>query len=160
MDQNTKKMYDILNKLNSVDSTSKIVAERAESDVELEMAITQKVTDTSVSVQNYRIDIVLQEFAGKQKRFYNVVDGNKIIYRELGLFETAMGIVKNLMLGKSSRVQELVTHDNSYMDNLYEVYMHNTRIKRGTVNEDVAVAKLSKAKSKVAEAKSKILKRL
>ena len=110
--------------------------------------------------QNYRIDIVLQEFAGKQKRFYNVVDGNKIIYRELGLFETAMGIVKNLMLGKSSRVQELVTHDNSYMDNLYEVYMHNTRIKRGTVNEDVAVAKLSKAKSKVAEAKSKILKRL
>jgi hypothetical protein len=160
MDQNTKKMYDILNKLNSVDSTSKIVAERAESDVELEMAITQKVTETSVSVQNYRIDIVLQEFAGKQKRFYNVVDGNKIIYRELGLFETAMGIVKNLMLGKSSRVQELVTHDNSYMDNLYEVYMHNTRIKRGTVNEDVAVAKLSKAKSKVAEAKSKILKRL
>lgn len=160
MDQNTKKMYDILNKLNSVDTTSKIVAERAESDIELEMAITQKVTDTSVSVQNYRIDIVLQEFAGKQKRFYNVVDGNKIIYRELGLFETAMGIVKNLMLGKSSKVQELVTHDNSYMDNLYEVYMHNTRIKRGTVNEDVAVAKLSKAKSKVAEAKSKILKRL
>jgi hypothetical protein len=160
MDQNTKKMYDILNKLNSVDSTSKILAERAENDVELEMAITQKVTETSVSVQNYRIDIVLQEFAGKQKRFYNVVDGNKIIYRELGLFETAMGIVKNLMLGKSSRVQELVTHDNSYMDNLYEVYMHNTRIKRGTVNEDVAVAKLSKAKSKVAEAKSKILKRL
>lgn len=160
MDQNTKKMYDILNKLNSVDTTSKILAERAESDVELEMAITQKVTETSVSVQNYRIDIVLQEFAGKQKRFYNVVDGNKIIYRELGLFETAMGIVKNLMLGKSSRVQELVTHDNSYMDNLYEVYMHNTRIKRGTVNEDVAVAKLSKAKSKVAEAKSKILKRL
>ena len=160
MDQDTKKMYDILNKLNSVDTTSKIVAERAEKDVELEMAITQKVTETSVSVQNYRIDIVLQEFAGKQKRFYNVVDGNKIIYRELGLFETAMGIVKNLMLGKSSRVQELVTHDNSYMDNLYEVYMHNTRIKRGTVNEDVAVAKLSKAKSKVAEAKSKILKRL
>ena len=160
MDQNTKKMYDILNKLNSVDTTSKILAERAESDVELEMAITQKVTETSVSVQHYRIDIVLQEFAGKQKRFYNVVDGNKIIYRELGLFETAMGIVKNLMLGKSSRVQELVTHDNSYMDNLYEVYMHNTRIKRGTVNEDVAVAKLSKAKSKVAEAKSKILKRL
>jgi len=160
MDQTTKNMYDILNKLNSLDSTSKIVAERAENDVELEMAITQKVTETSVSVQNYRIDIVLQEFAGKQKRFYNVVDGDKIIHRELGLFETAMGIVKNLMLGKSSRVQELVTHDNSYMDNLYEVYMHNTRIKRGTVNEDVAVAKLSKAKSKVAEAKSKILKRL
>ncbi len=100
MDQNTKKMYDILNKLNSVDSTSKILAERAENDVELEMAITQKVTETSVSVQNYRIDIVLQEFAGKQKRFYNVVDGNKIIYRELGLFETAMGIVKKSNAGQ------------------------------------------------------------
>ena len=143
MDQNSESMYDILSKLNSVDTASKMVAERAESDIELKMAITQNITETSISVQNYRIDIVLQEFAGKQKRFYNVVDCDKIIHRELGLFETAMGIVKNLMLGKSSRVQELVSYDNSYMDNLYEVYMHNTRIKRGTVNEDVAVAKLS-----------------
>jgi len=38
--------------------------------------------------------------------------------------------------------------------------MHNTRIKRGTVNEDITMAKLSNAKSKMAEAKSKILRKL
>ena len=70
MDPNTKAMYDILNKLGSVDNTSRIVAERAEKDIDLKVAINSKVTENSVSVQNYRIDIVLQEFAGKQKKFY------------------------------------------------------------------------------------------
>ena len=71
MDHETKAMFDILNKLDKVDKTTRMVAENAENDVELKMAITQNITETSISVQNYRIDIVLQEFAGKQKRFYN-----------------------------------------------------------------------------------------
>lgn len=160
MDQETKAMYNILNKLNSVDSTSRIVAESATQDVELKMALSQKVEENSITVQNYRIDIVLQEFAGTQKRFYNVVEGNKIIHRELALFETAMGVVKNYMLGKPDRVNQLINYDQDYANNLYEVYMHNTRIKRGTVNEDIAVAKLSNAKTKMAEAKNKILRKL
>jgi len=160
MDNDTKAMYEILNKLNTVDTTTKMVAEHAQQDVELKMALSQKVNENSVSVQNYRIDIVLQEFAGTQKRFYNVVDGDRIVHRELGLFETAMGIVKNYMLGKPSKVQDLVKYDTDYVNNLYEVYMHNTRIKRGTVNEDITMAKLSNAKSKMAEAKSKILRKL
>ena len=160
MDQETKAMYNILNKLNSVDSTSRIVAESATQDVELKMALSQKVEENSITVQNYRIDIVLQEFAGTQKRFYNVVESNKIIHRELALFETAMGVVKNYMLGKPDRVNQLINYDQDYANNLYEVYMHNTRIKRGTVNEDIAVAKLSNAKTKMAEAKNKILRKL
>jgi len=160
MDNDTKAMYNILSKLKSVDNTTRMVAESAEKDVELEMALTQKVSENSISVQNYRIDIVLQEFANKQKRFYNVVEGNKILHRELGLFETAMGIVKHYMLGKTSKVQELAKHDTDYINSLYEVYMHNSRIKRGNINEDVAVAKLSKAKAKVQEAKANILRKL
>ena len=160
MDNDTKAMYNILSKLNSVDKTTRMVAESAEKDVELEMALTQKVSENSISVQNYRIDIVLQEFANKQKRFYNVVEGNKILHRELGLFETAMGIVKNLMLGKNNKVEELAKYDNDYINSLYEVYMHNSRIKRGNINEDVAVAKLSKAKANVQEAKARILRKL
>ena len=160
MDQETKAMYDILNKLNTVDKTARMVAESAGNDIELQMALTQKVSENSISVQNYRIDIVLQEFANKQKRFYNVVDGDKIIHRELGLFETAMGIVKNLMLDKTSKVQDLARHDNEYLNSLYEVYMHNSRIKKGTINEDVAIAKLSQAKEKVQKAKANILRKL
>ncbi len=160
MDPNTKAMYDILNKLGSVDDTSRMVAERAEKDIDLKVAINSKVTENSVSVQNYRIDIVLQEFAGKQKKFYNVVDGNKIIHQELALFETAMGVVKNLMDNKSSKVNELVKYDRDYFNSLYEVYAHNSRIKSGKINEDIAVAKLSNAKEKMKHAKNKILKKL
>ena len=160
MDPNTKSMYDILNKLGSVDNTSRIVAERADKDIDLKVAINSKVTENSVSVQNYRIDIVLQEFAGKQKKFYNIVEGNKIIHQELALFETAMGVVKNLMGNKSSKVNELVRYDYDYANSLYEVYTHNSRIKSGKINEDIAVAKLSNAKEKMQQAKNKILQKL
>jgi len=160
MDPNTKAMYDILNKLGSVDNTSRIVAERAERDVDLNVAINSRITENSVSVQNYRIDIVLQEFAGRQKKFYNVVEGNKIIHQELALFETAMGVVKNLMGNKSNKVDDLVSYDHDYANSLYDVYAHNSRIKSGKINEDIAVAKLSNSKEKMQSAKNKILQKL
>ena len=59
-----------------------------------------------------------------------------------------------------SKVQELASYDEIYANNLYEVYMHNSRIKKGTINEDVAVAKSDRAKQKMYEAKNKILKKL
>ena len=160
MNQDTKEMFNILSKLDKVDKTTRIVAENAQKDVELKMAITQKINENSVSVQNYRVDIILQPFAGRQKKFYNVVEGDRILYRELALFETAMGIIKSLMTGKASKVQELASYDEIYANNLYEVYMHNSRIKKGTINEDVAVAKSDRAKQKMYEAKNKILKKL
>ena len=160
MEQSTKQMFDILSKLNSVDKTTRIVAERAEKDIDLKVAINSRVTENSVSVQNYRIDIVLQEFAGKQKKFYNVVDGNKIIHRELALFETAMAVVKNLMGNKSSKVNELIRYDRDYANSLYEVYAHNSRIKGGKINEDIAVAKLGNAREKMQQAKNKIIQKL
>lgn len=159
MDNDTKAMFNILSKLENVDKTTRIIAERAEKDVELNMAINQQFNESSVSVQNYRIDIVLQSFAGRQKKFYNVVEGNQILYKELALFETAMGVVKKLMTGKSGS-DDLVRYDTDYCNNLYEVYMHNSRIKKGSINEDVAQAKLDRAKQKMYEAKNKILKKL
>jgi hypothetical protein len=160
MNQDTKEMFNILSKLDKVDKTTRIVAENAQKDVELKMAITQKINENSVSVQNYRVDIILQPFAGRQKKFYNVVEGDRILHRELALFETAMGIIKSLMTGKTSKVQELASYDEIYANNLYEVYMHNSRIKKGTINEDVAVAKSDRAKQKMYEAKNKILRKL
>ena len=55
MDPETKKMHDILTKLKGVDKTTKIVAERAERDIDLNVAINQKITENSVSVQ-YQYD--------------------------------------------------------------------------------------------------------
>ena len=159
MDKSTKAMLDILKKVNAVEKTTKIVAERANDDVDLQMAITQKVTENSISVQNYRIDIVLLPFAGKQKRFYNIVEKEKIIHRELALFETAMGIVKNLMLGKQQRVTELEKLDVEYNNSLYEVYMFKTKAKK-SINEDVMIAKMSQAQNKLYDTKNKILQKL
>ena len=159
MDKNTKAMHDILTKLNGVNKTTRMVAERAENDVDLQMAITQKVTENSVTVQNYKIDIVLQPFAGKQKRFYNICENDKVIHRELALFETAMGVVKNLMLNKHNKVKELLRADLDYNNALYEVYMYKTKAKN-SINEDVMLAKKSKAEFNLANAKAKILKKL
>ena len=159
MNKDTKAMHDILSKLQGVNKTTQIVAERAENDVDLQMAITQKVTENSVTVQNYKIDIVLQPFAGKQKRFYNICEDNNIIHREVALFETAMGIVKNLMLNKNQKVTELLDADLEYNNALYEVYMYKMKAKK-SLNEDVMLAKLSQAQNKLGEAKAKILRRL
>ncbi len=159
MDKSTEAMLNILKKVNAVENTTKIVAERANNDVDLQMAITQKVTENSISVQNYRIDIVLLPFASKQKRFYNIVEDEKIIHRELALFETAMGIVKNLMLGKQQRVTELEKLDVEYNNSLYEVYMFKTKAKK-SINEDVMIAKMSQAQNKLYDTKNKILQKL
>ena len=159
MDKNTKAMHDILNKLQGVNKTTKIVAERAETDIDLQMALTQKITDTSVSVQDYKIDIVLEKFAGKQKRFYNICEKDKILYRDIALFETAMGIVKNLMQNKHNKVEALLNADLEYNNALYEVYMYKTKIKK-SINENVMLAKMSAAQNRLQEAKRKILQKL
>jgi len=159
MDQQTKAMHDILTKLKGVDKTTQIVAERAERDIDLNVAINQKITENSVSVQNYRIDIVLQKFADKQKRFYNICEDKKIIHKDIALFETAMGIVKNLMLNKPKKVEDLLKEDLNYNNALYEVYMYKTKAKK-SINEDVMLAKMSAAQNRLHTAKSKILEKL
>ena len=169
MDPQTKAMHDILSKLQSanpkmmnekVETVYTQLNEAASTDVDLQVAMNSKIDESSVTVQNYRIDIVLQEFAGREKRFYNIVETteNKIIYQELALFESAMGIVKKLMTGRSGTA-ELQKFDTDYANSLYEVWTHQTRLKRG-INEDIALAKADAAKVKVAEAKRKIMKRL
>jgi|TARA_A100001035_G_scaffold161079_1_gene127342 hypothetical protein len=159
MDEQTKAMHDILSKLQGVDKTTKIVAERAENDVDLNIAINQKITENSVSVQNYRIDIVLQKFADKQKRFYNICEDNKILHKDIALFETAMGVVKNLILNKNKKVEDLLNADLNYNNALYEVYMYKTKARK-SINEDVMLAKMSQAQVRLQNAKQQILQKL
>ena len=159
MDEQTKAMHNILSKLQGVDKTTKIVAERAERDIDLNVAINQKITENSVSVQNYRIDIVLQKFADKQKRFYNICEDDKILHKDIALFETAMGIVKNLMLNKHKKVDDLLKADLDYNNAWYEVYMYKTKAKRA-INEDVMLAKMSQSQVRLQNAKQQILQKL
>tara|TARA_Y100000385_G_C13065882_1_gene626676 strand:- start:437 stop:898 length:462 start_codon:yes stop_codon:yes gene_type:complete len=150
------RLYDIIN---TFDKTSKQLNERADTDVDLRVAMTQKTQDNSISVQQYRIDIESKIFAGRNKNFYHIYEHNELLYEDVALFESAMGIVKNLMRNKNQRVTEIEKADITYNNALYEVYMFKSKIK-ASVNEDVMLAKLSQAQNKLSEAKAKILQKL
>jgi hypothetical protein len=162
-------MTTILKKLKSLDSysktilheTSKQLAEDAVHDIDLAVAINQTVTNHSVTVHNYKIDIVAADFAGRTKDFYNVIDltENKPLYTDIALFETAMAIVKKLIVNTISGIDELVQLDLDYSNSLYEVYVHKHNAKT-SLNESISLAKMDNAKRRVFEAKRKILKRL
>ena len=121
--------------------------------------MTQKLKDNSVSVQQYRIDIVKEKFADRIKNFYNIYEHNKLVYKDIALFESAMGIVKNLMSNNNKKVIDIEKADMEYNNALYEVYMFKSKAK-SRVNEDVMLAKMSNAKRKMAEAKAKIVQKL
>ena len=128
-------------------------------DVELAIAMSQSVTENSIEVHTYRIDIVEHSFAGRTKKFYNIVDTeiNEIIHEELALFETALALVKSHIKGLSSVITELEKHDMDYRNALYEVYMYKNK---PTMITDIALAKIDNAKRKVFESKQKIIKKL
>lgn len=150
------RLYDIIN---TFDKTSKQLNERANTDVDLRVAMTQQTQDNSISVQQYRIDVIKEDFADKKKNFYNIYEHDELVYKDIALFESAMGIVKNLMRNKQQKVNEIEKADLDYNNALYEVYMFKSKSKNSN-NPDVMLAKLDYAQSKLSEAKSKILKRL
>ena len=159
MKPDTQNMLDILKKLHGVDKTTKVVAERAERDIDLNLAINQKVTENSISVAKYRIDIVPRSFGQKKKRFYDIYESNKLLHKDIALFETAMGVVKNLMLNKNQKVEDLIKLDMDYNNSLYEVYMYKSKAKTA-INEDIMLAKMSQAQNKLYSAKQNILQKL
>ena len=67
-----------------------------------------------------------------------------------------MGIVKNLMLNRNKKVQDLLKEDLNYNNALYEVYMYKTKARK-SINEDVMLAKMSAAQNRLHSAKAKIL---
>ena len=69
------RLYDIIN---TFDKTSKQLNERANTDVDLRVAMTQKTQENSVSVQQYRIDVIQEDFADKKKNFYNIYEHNEV----------------------------------------------------------------------------------
>ena len=150
------RLFDIIN---TFDKTSSMLNERAKTNVDLRVAMTETTKENSVSVQQYEIEVVQQQFAGKRKNFYNINEHNQLIHKDIALFESAMGIVKNLLGNKTRRVNDIEKADMEYNNALYEVYMFKSKAK-DRFNEDVMLAKMSNAKRKMAEAKSKIMQKL
>jgi hypothetical protein len=161
-------MADVMRKLQAVSETvvSRVVT-AGQSNPALEAAVNMTRTSIGVTVSQYDIRTVkktVQE--GLSKTFYYIVDNNSgdTIHSDLGLFESAMGVVKHkLYTQDDSKVQRILDLDQEYVGAMMETYGYKSRINRldeGSVQFDVTSAKYSNSRTKLGMTKLKLLKAL
>lgn len=161
-------MANVLKKLeaNAGSAAHNIVTE-SKRKPDLGVAIEAHRTESGVSVSRYDIRTEKKTIGENLKKtFYHVIDNktDKIIAEDLGLFESAMGIVKHLLYTKKQNlIEKIIQLDAAYVGTMTEVYGLKTRIQRlneDTVKYDVAIAKYSQSKQSLSKIKMNILKAL
>jgi len=168
MNNDVEPMKEILRKLNEriSDKASAVVTESTATP-EFSAALSTKKTEQGVAVSHY--EIVAEKRTvneGLTKRFYNIRDNrtDEIVHDGLGLFESAMGIVKHLLYTHDeNKAANLVELDAAYVGHMTETYGYKkrlTRLDESTTQHDVAAAKYSNSRQKLAKAKMQILKAL
>ena len=163
----TRAMANILEKLEkSTRKTAENLVEASDGNTELKMAMNTSRSNTGVSVAGFEIVVEKQKLENITKNFYSIKQNNtkEILYKDLALFETAMSIVKRLMLDKlTTDIDRIVDIDKQYTAHLIESYDYKRRLKSKTLTEakaDVYEAKAGLANEKMRIAKQKILKTL
>ena len=152
-----QEMYNILNKLQTATETAtKKVIKETKNDPNLSAA-TFKEDNINVNGQ-YSIDIVKKSVAqGISKKFYNISDANGILYKDICLFESAMGIIKSLMEG-NGKLNKILDLDGRYGSYLAEAAMYKVKVKtlKESYKQDIALAKQTSALSKMTSYKKQI----
>ena len=155
--KNAQGMLAILQKLDEATTkVTKNIIKESRNDIEL-AAMNKK--GNSVKVNNYEIVLEkAQVVPGIKKTFYNIKEGNKTLYKQVALFETAMGIVKGLLFDNEGKVQRLLDLDSKYGSALIEAAEHRLRCKTITEGNklDIAMAKQGHAVSKMRDVKNQI----
>lgn len=157
-----KAMYDILSKLETATKTAATeVAKRAETDTSLITAGAVRSHDSIEIDGNYKIQLVERKVInGVKKKFYNIEDSTgDVLYEELALFESAMGVVKNLMFDRGdSKIEKIVQLDERYASYLTEaaMYKHKSMSLTESYKTDVYVAKQGSAMHKLHTIKKQI----
>lgn len=150
-------MLSILQKLDEATTqVTKEIVKESENDIEL--SALDKKGDT-VTVNDYQITMEKTTIVpGIRKTFYNINKGDELLYKELALFETAMGIIKGLIFDKEHKVEKLLELDNRYASSLQEAatYKMKCRTIIETYKHDIAMAKQGAAVSKMKEIKKQI----
>jgi hypothetical protein len=164
----TNAMAEVLRKLQNVtkNTVTTVVTEGMDKP-DFNVAVNTTRTKSGVSISRYDIQTekkLVQE--GLKKTFYRIIDNrtDKLIYEDLGLFESAMGIVKHMLYTHNTqRIERLIELDQEYVGAIMETYGYKQRMRRlneSSVQYDVAAAKYSKSRTKMATTKMKILKAL
>jgi hypothetical protein len=156
----------LVDKLDFVTEKSvKSLVERSKTDAELAMAIATTRTETGVQIGEFFIEKQEFDISGLKKNYYNIIDTeqDEVLYSELAMFESVMGIVKRLLTSNSTQKTDAIAKlDEEYDRNLLEAYGYKHRLKntKDTMKRDVYEAKYSNAMAKVKTTKHRILKTL
>lgn len=151
-----QEMYNILYKLQNAttQATTRVVEE-----VERGERVAIMEDKNTVGVGQFNVVIEDTVVSGFKKKYYHITEHSKPIYSDISLFETAMGIVKQLLTKNDiSRINKLLELDTQYGSNLIEAATHKKRSQKLTesAQKDVALAKHSNAVAKMSYIKKQI----
>lgn len=164
--EDAKAMENILRKLESATNAStKRIVEESKTNPDVMVALNTSKSEAGVRVASYEIIPEKVDISGLRKNYYKIVDTahDEVLYEDISLFETAMSIVKRLMLGKKlGDIQNIITLDKTYDSNLIESYSYKYKLRsvNESVKRDVYEAKYTNALGKVKAIKERILKTL
>ena len=106
-------MYDILQRLD--EATTKVAEEAVEEAYDDPMMAVATKKGNSVKIAEYEITMDKQQVVpGIKKTFYTIKEDGEVLHEQIALFETAMGVVKGLMHGKTGNIKQLLDLDIRY----------------------------------------------
>ena len=157
--QDAKEMYNILHKLqNATEASAKnLVTEATGPDP----IIIKEKDQSGFGFGNLNVVMKKSSVYGYKKTFYTVMEGDEVVAEDLALFESAMGIIKNV-LGKNDteKTRRIVKLDEQYNTYFDDAAGHKARAKTITesVRQDVVMAKHSVSVEKMRQIKAQIKK--
>lgn len=161
-------MFDVLSRLQeATNGAAYDVVTESQADPELATAVNTERTEHGVSVSRYDIRTEKKTVSeGLKKTFYYIVDNKtgRLVHEDLGLFESAMGIVKHMLYTKKeNKIDRIIELDQQYVGYVVETYGYKNKLQRldeSEVQFDVTSAKYSNSKSRMQQAKMLLLKAL
>ena len=131
-------------------------------DPKFELALQTRKTNNGVIIGDY--EIIVRPAHAHIKDMYDICDlkNDKIIYKNIGLFDSAKKIIEILYTTKNQNTIEKITElDKTYLGYLLEIDLYNVQMKRVNENDnamryDILVAKISNKKSLIHNIRSEI----
>lgn len=152
-------MYSILSKLEEATTTAASNLVIKEDKIKTLKPINE---EAHVSIQDFKVVVDNSTLHGFKKTYYTVMEGDEQLYEGLALFESAMGIVKELLKDdcNDAKIDKITQLDERYANQLNEAAIYKRKMKQVTESfkQDVYSAKHGTAISKMRSLKANIKK--
>jgi len=118
--------------------------------------------ESAVSIKDFKVVLEDTVLHGFKKTYYSVMEGNECLYKDIALFETAMGVVKELLKDNcnDTKIDRILSFDEKYSSQLTEAAMYKRKMKMVTesTKQDIYSAKHGNATEKMRQIKAQIKK--